>query len=200
MIKKNWQKNAAPTAVNTLLRVAGAGVGAFILKKLSSDESTNLKKTLKNVSGPAVLIIGTLGDMTLEDEKLRAVCQGLSTIGALKSIAVIAPAVAPTLGLSGLSDDDVYEITNGIDTPEIMNGAASNEQTTAALPTEIAEITNADSNGRVFSEVADYIEQGADNAIEVNGIEDEEEYPEITNGVEYEYEDEDEENVGSISL
>lgn len=199
MIKKNWQKNAAPTAVNTLCRVAGAGVGAFILKKLGSDESTNLKKTLKNISGPACLILGTLGDMTLEDEKLRAVCQGLSTIGALKSIAVIAPAVAPSLGLSGLSDDEVYEITNGIEEdPEIMNGAASNEQTTAALPTEIAEITNADSNGKVFSEVADYIEQNADNAIEVSGIEDETEY-ETEDETEDETE-EDEEQIGTISL
>lgn len=176
MIKKNWQKTAAPTAVNTLLRVAGAGVGAFILKKLGSDESTNLKKTIKNISGPVFLIGGTLGDMTLEDDKLRAVCQGIATIGALKSIAVIAPAVAPSLGLSGLSDDEIMEITNGIgETPEILNGEASNEQTTSALPTEIAEITNADSNGKVFNEVADYIEQNADNAIEVSGIENEDE-------------------------
>ena len=199
MIKKNWQKNAGTNAVNALLRVAGAGTSAFILNKLTSDESTNLKKTIKNISGPVVTVAAVLGDLVFEDEKIKSICQGMYTFGALKSLAVVAPSVGTPLGLSGIEDDEMPEIIQGVD--PIINGLGSNEQTTDALPAEIAEITNADANGKIFSEVADYIDAGADSAINVSGLsgdDDEEEYTEETeyvNGIE----DEDEEDMQGIA-
>ena len=176
MIKKNWQKNAAQGAVNALLRVGGAGVAAFTLKKLTSDESTNLKKTIKNISGPVLTVAAVLGDLVFDDDKIKSLCQGMYTFGALKSATVLIPSLSNPMGLSGIDDEDLPAIVDGV---EIMNGLGSNEQTTDALPAEIAEITNADKNGEIFSQVADYIDQGADNAINVSGLsgdDDEEEY------------------------
>lgn len=184
MIKKNWQKTAGDNAVKALLRVGGAGVSAFVLNKLTSDESTNLKKTIKNISGPVLTVAAVLGDLVFEDEKLRSVCQGMYTFGALKSLAVVAPSIGTPMGLAGIDDAEMPAIMAGVD---IMNGLGSNEQTTDALPAEIAEITNPDQNGKVFNEVADYIEQGADEAVNVSGLDDGEE---IINGIEPEDEEE----------
>lgn len=184
MIKKNWQKTAGDNAVKALLRVGGAGVSAFVLNKLTSDESTNLKKTIKNISGPVLTVAAVLGDLVFEDEKLRSVCQGMYTFGALKSLAVVAPSIGTPMGLAGIDDAQMPAIMAGVD---IMNGLGSNEQTTDALPAEIAEITDPDQNGKVFNEVADYIEQGADEAINVSGLDDGEE---IVNGIEPEDEEE----------
>lgn len=189
MIKKNWQKSAGQNAVNALLRVGGAGVSAFILNKLTSDESTNLKKTLKNISGPVLTVAAVLGDLVFEDEKIRSLCQGMYTFGALKSASVVIPSLSSPMGLRGIDDEDMPAIMQGV---EIMNGLGSNEQTTDALPSEIAEITNPDANGQVFNQVADYIEQGADEAVNVSGIDDDDE-----NGNEIE---DDPEIVGSIEL
>lgn len=196
MIKKNWQKSAGQNAVNALLRVGGAGVSAFVLNKLTSDESTNLKKTLKNISGPVLTVAAVLGDLVFEDEKIRSLCQGMYTFGALKSASVVIPSLSSPMGLRGIDDEDMPAIMQGV---EIMNGLGSNEQTTDALPAEIAEITNADANGKVFSEVADYIDEGADAAINVSGLsgddDDEEPYEPIVNGIE----DEDEEDMQGIA-
>lgn len=194
MIKKNWQKSAGQNAVNALLRIGGAGVSAFVLNKLTSDESTNLKKTLKNISGPVLTVAAVLGDLVFEDEKIRSLCQGMYTFGALKSASVVIPSLSSPMGLRGIDDEDMPAIMQGV---EIINGLGSNEQTTDALPAEIAEITNADANGKVFSEVADYIDQGADAAINVSGLsgEDDEPYKPIINGIEYE----DEEDMQGIA-
>lgn len=168
-LKKNWQKSATDGAINAVMRIAGAGASAFVLKKLTDDESTNLKKTIKNISSPLLTITAVLGDLMLEDEKLKSLCQGMYTFGALKSLAVVAPSIGSPLGLSGISDEEITSIVNGV----IMNGtgASSNEQTTAALPTEIAEIENVNQDGKQLSEVASYIEQGADDAIKIQGVE-----------------------------
>lgn len=167
-LKKNWQKSATDGAINAVMRIAGAGASAFVLKKLTSDESTNLKKTIKNISSPLLTITAVLGDLMLEDEKLKSLCQGMYTFGALKSLAVVAPSIGSPLGLSGISDEEITSIVNGV----IMNGtgASSNEQTTAALPTEIAEIENVNQDGKQLSEVASYIEQGADDAVKIQGV------------------------------
>ena len=168
-LKKNWQKSATDGAINAVMRIAGAGASAFVLKKLTSDESTNLKKTIKNISSPLLTITAVLGDLMLEDEKLKSLCQGMYTFGALKALAVVAPSIGTPLGLSGVTEEEITSIVNGV----IMNGtggASSNEQTTAALPTEIAEIENVNQDGKQLSEVASYIEQGADDAVKIQGV------------------------------
>lgn len=159
-ISKNWQKRATDNAVNALMRAGGAGAAAFILKKTTEDESTPLKKTLKNISSPLLTAISVLGDLMLEDEKLRSLCQGMYTFGILKTVSTIAPAVQESLGLAGV---DVNGIMNGIQ--------FSNSNTTSALPPEIIEAqATAEPQGKVFEQVAEYIEQGADDAVTVQGI------------------------------
>lgn len=172
ILKKNWQKNASSVAVNALMRVGGAGVGAFILTKLTEDESTNLKKTIKNVSSPVVTALAVLGDMMFDNDNLRSFCQGVYSYSFLKTVSVIVPSVAQPMGLRGIDDADMPAIVNGVEIMngvDIMNGLGeSDEYTTADLPEEIAEISQgADQNGEVFSQVADYIEQGADDAIQL---------------------------------
>lgn len=182
-IQKNWLKNAGANAVNALLRVGGAAVSATSLKMIS-DKATGsgLKKTLGNIAAPAMTAIGVIVDLVAANENIRAFAQGLYTMGMLRTIGTIAPVAQSPLGLSGFDG----EIMNGVD-GEIMNGTEevvyvdengnvvnglgeTNEYTTADMPEElVAAQTGADPNGKAFAEVADYIEQGADNAIEVNG-------------------------------
>lgn len=164
-IKKNWQKFASNNAVNGVMRVVGAGASAFVLKKLTEDESTNLKKTIKNLSAPALTIVGVLGDLMFEDEKLRSVCQGIYTFSALKAAAVVAPSIGSYMGLQGV---EPQIIMNGSEAPIIMNG--TDENTTSAEVEEIKEIENPNPDGETFKQVAEYIEEGADDAVKVAGI------------------------------
>jgi len=166
--KSNWQKSATDNSVKALMRVAGAGTSAFILKKLTEDESTNLKKTIKNIASPALTVLSLLGDLMLEDEKLRSLCQGMYTYSALKSLAVIAPSVGTMMGLAGIDDAAVDSVINSIRLAG--TAASSNELTTSAMPAEIANIVNPEKQGEQLVEVADYIEQGADDAIKLQGI------------------------------
>ena len=174
-IAKNWKKNASTNAVNALLRVTGAGVSALVLKKLTKNQTTAMQKTIANVAAPVVTLLGLGLDMFTEDPKVRAIGQGMYTFGALKATAIIAPAVGNAIGLNGI-DDDENPIMNGIgelDENPIMNGlnaASSNELTESENPAELADIQNPNAEGKVWNDVANYIEQGAENAVEVSGI------------------------------
>lgn len=153
LIRKNWQKDASNNGVKALSRVAGAGVAAFILTKLTTGADTNAKTTIKNISGPALTIAAVLGDMMFEDNKLRALCQGMYTYGALKSVAVIAPSVAEPIGLRGLG--------------EILN--APTTISTEETPEEIQSIEQgAQNDGNNWQQVAEYIEEEAEDAIETS--------------------------------
>lgn len=157
-LAKNWQKNASANGVRALCRVAGAGVTAYALNKLTSNTTTNASTTIRNISGPAAVAIGVLGDLMLEDDKLRSVCQGMYTYGALKAVSVIAPSVGETIGLAGL---------NGIE-PGIMNGPTT-ETTTAEVPEELVAIEQgATSDGNDWNAVAEYVDENAEDAIEVS--------------------------------
>lgn len=180
-INKQWQRNASANAVNALLRVGGATASAATLKYIA-DKATGsgLKKTIGNIAAPALTAMGVLVDLIAANDNVRAFAQGIYTMGMLRTITTIADVAKRPLGLSGFDG----EIMNGA---EIMNGSeeivyvdengnvisgigATDETSTADLPEEIADAQiNADPNGRTFTEVADYIEQGADSAIEVNG-------------------------------
>lgn len=188
-IAKNWKKNASSNAVNALLRVTGAGVTALVLKKATAQQTTAMQKTVANIAAPFMIFIGLGLDIFSEDPKVRAIGQGMYTFGALKATAVIAPAVGNAIGLNGIDEEN--PIMNGIGEIEsnpIMNGLAaaesSNELTESENPAEFADIQNANPEGKVWNDVADYIEQGAEQAVEVSGIDDDDDdNPGIVNGI-----------------
>lgn len=180
-ISKNWQKKASENGVNALCRVAGAGVSAAILQKMTADESTNLKKTIKNIAAPGLTVLAVLGDLMLEDEKLRAVCQGMYTYSALKAVAVVMPSIGENIGFNEAApkmgafnpnaedaDSNVSEVSGVImhgTGQRILNG------TQQALPPEIADAYAKQSKeSKAFEDVASYIEKGADDAIKINGV------------------------------
>lgn len=174
-IKKNWQKSATDNSVKALMRVTGAGASAFILKKLTEDESTNLKKTIKNISAPAITVLSVLGDLMLEDEKLRALCQGMYTYSFLKAISVIAPSVGTMMGLAGVDEQQIQSVVDSIRlgaiTKVASNTASSNELTTAAIPPELQNIdVEKTEEGDTLKKVAEYIEEDADDAIKLGNI------------------------------
>lgn len=163
-INKKWRKDIGENAVNALLRITGAGVTTIALNKLTEDESTNLKKTIANISGPGMFLLGTAVDIFAGDDKIRAFGQGMATLSALFATAKIAPSVGEFMGLAG-----VNPIMNG--TPGIMNGlGATTMQSNIDTPEEIANIVDVNPDGKIFDTVADYIDQNADAAIEVNGL------------------------------
>lgn len=183
MIKKNWQKSAGDNAINAACRIGGAAVAGATLQKLQNLGDSNVKTTIGNISAPVLTVAAVMGDLVFDDPRVRAICQGVYTMSALKSVTKIFKGSNEFLGLSGIDDAEMPLIMNGV----ILNGEASNEMTTDALPTEIAEITDADANGQVFNQVADYIDEGADDAINVSGIDDDDDDdPEIVNGIEEE--------------
>lgn len=181
-IRKNWQKSAGANAVNALMRVGGAGVTAVATNYISKNATgSGLKKTLGNLAAPAMTAIGVMIDLIADNDNIRAFAQGMYTFGALKT----ASKFITVMGINGIDDENAImngaEILNGNEEEEIVyvdedgnvvSGiGATTETTTSDLPEEIAAAQNgADPNGKAFAEVADYIEQGADNAIQVNGI------------------------------
>ena len=198
MLKKNWQKTAGDNAINAVCRIGGAAAAGAALQKLQNLGDSNVKTTIGNISAPVLTVAAVMGDLVLDDPKLRAICQGMYTMGALKTATKIIKGSGKYIGLSGIDDEEIPAIMDGV----IMNGLASTEQTTDAMPAEIKEIANVDANGKVFSEVADYIDQGADNAINVSGLdgeEYEEEETEYINGLEDGEDDNSEEVMGAIA-
>lgn len=113
-LEKNWQKKAADSAVQNAMRIVGASVAAYATKKLTEDESTNAKKTIKNISSPLITAAGIVGSMIIADPNIRAICEGVATFAALKSIAVVAPSVGEAVGLKGVKLQDMPVIMNGV--------------------------------------------------------------------------------------
>lgn len=104
-IKKNWQKDAGEIAINAALRGVGAGVSAYVLNtafngKPKDGAQSNTAKTLRNIMGPVFLGVGVLGDMMVEDTKVRSIFQGVATYAMLHSVAVIAPDFADNLDIT----------------------------------------------------------------------------------------------------
>lgn len=128
-INKKWRRDIGDNAVEALMRVGGCGVSAVILNKVTSESFTaqsSLYKTIGNLAGPALSVIGLLGDMFLENPMLRSLCQGMYTFAIPKSVAVVAPVVGDYMGLSGIDATNTPPIMNGTPTyPAIMNGIGS---------------------------------------------------------------------------
>lgn len=178
-IKSNWQKDAGDTAVNAGLRGAGAFAGAFIINKWFSGEPADGKekvaasesaKTMKNIGGPLMLALGVLGDMMLEEPKLRCVCQGLTTYALLHSAAVIAPdTLAKKIGVSGLAGTDNAEAA------ALMSGIGvlgeTTENYTGNSPEEFAlangEQTVTDSDGKTYNNDWAYLAENIDHADDI---------------------------------
>ena len=74
--------------------------------------------------------------------------------------------------MNGIGEIESNPIMNG------LNAATSDELTESENPAEFADIQNPNPEGKVWNDVADYIEQGAEQAVEVNGIGDVDEYDE----------------------
>ena len=120
-LEKNWQKKAADNAVLAAMRIVGAGVAAYATKRLTEDESTDMKKTIKNISSPLITAAGIVGSMMIADPNIRAICEGVATFGALKSVVVVAPSVGTEIGLKGVNLQDMPVIMNGVKPPYKRN-------------------------------------------------------------------------------
>lgn len=184
LIKKNWQKDASENAINAGLRAGGALVSAFVLNKFFSGEpkdgvtkevSANTAKTLHNIAGPLFLGLGVIGDMMFADEKLRALCQGITTYSALHSIAVIAPAVGEATGVSGLPTPIANSKLFGIGRLGKIGRlagcrgiGATDINSTVAYPEELAlaagQKTTVDSDGKTYNNDWAYLAENIDNA------------------------------------
>lgn len=207
-IKKNWQKDAGDVAINEGLRVGGALGTAFILNKWFSGEprdgqdkqkAANTAKTLHNISGPLFLGIGVLGDMMAEDDRMKSLFQGMATVAALQSIAVIAPSVAPndgTFALGSIKGVQGVRGLRGIDTDakllsgvNALNGrgriarpalGATSMSYTGSNPEELSWATGGtqvDTDGKTYNNDWGYLAKNIDVADQithtVNGVDDE---------------------------
>ena len=128
LINSKWRRDAGSTAGNALARVAGSGIAAVILEKLTSADFTgksDVNKTIGNLAGPVVSLLGIAGDLFLAEPMLKAACQGMYAMAVPKSIAVIAPSIGSYMGLTGLDENSMPAIMNGVNTPAIMNGVGN---------------------------------------------------------------------------
>lgn len=174
-IKKNWQKDAANNGINAALRAAGAMGSAFAINKWFNDEQ---KKTLRNLAGPGMVVLGVLGDMVLEDQKLKALCQGITTYSLMHSVAVISPdAVAPAIGINGLAgtdDEDAAALMSGIGA---LGETSANEDEAEIRALAAGEQEYKDTDGKTYNNDWAYLAENIDNADKitktVNGVDDE---------------------------
>lgn len=127
LVNSKWRKDAGDNAVSGVMRVLGCGIAAAVLNKVTSTEFTSksdVNKTIGNVAGPAISIIGIAADLFLGNDMLRGLGQGMYTFAIPKSVAIIAPAVGNYMGLSGISANSTPAIMNGVNRPAIMNGTS----------------------------------------------------------------------------
>jgi hypothetical protein len=163
LINSKWRKDAGSTAGNALARVAGSGIAAVILEKLTSADFTgksDVNKTIGNLAGPVVSLLGIAGDLFLAEPMLKAACQGMYAMAVPKSIAVIAPSIGSYMGLTGLDETAMPAIMNGVNTPAIMNGVGNPRVVTytprpavqAARPATAAPAVNSEQSIRGLAE------------------------------------------------
>lgn len=161
-IKKNWQKDAGNVAVNTVVRSVGAIGGAFITNKMFGEGKS---KTMQNIGGPLVLLVGTLGDMMMDDPRIRAAFQGVAVYGAMHTVAVIAPdSVGESVGISGL---DVSKPQ----TPAAMFNGVGAALGVTTVPQEFAlaagQKTVTDSDGKTYNNDWAYLAEHIDDADDI---------------------------------
>ena len=139
-LNKNWRKQAGDNAVDALMRVAGAGLSAVILNKVTAADfasRSNVHKTIANIAPAAWSIMTAAGDLFVAEPKIKAFCQGSYSFSIPKTVAQIAPVVGSYMGLSGAEINTIMNgIMNGV-TPQIMNGTPSLPPVT---PADIAKM------------------------------------------------------------
>ena len=175
-IRKNWQKDATDTLLNAGVRFAGGATGGFIATKLSKSTG-NAAKTLNNIGGPTMVVLGVLGDMMVEQPQVRAFCQGLATYGAMHSLAVIAPdTIGKNIGVNGLGDME--------EDAALMSAVDANYS--GDISSEIKSLQNgANANdGNDWAQVAEQVDydgavQGADDEENAELMGDDEENAEL---------------------
>lgn len=168
-IKKNWQKDASTVLISTGIRGGSAIATAWGCKKISDASKST---TVHNLVGPGFLLLGTLGDMMIENDYLKAACQGISTYGMLYTISTIASdSVAPAIGMNGIND-----------TAALFSGVGALGETTSVdytgqSPEEFAWANGQqviDSDGKTYNNDWNYLAENIDYADQitksVNGV------------------------------
>lgn len=198
-IKKNWQKDATMQLIKVGCRGVGGIGGAFVANKLFKSTNAQTDTTLKNISGPVVLGVGTLGAMMMERPELAAVFEGMATYGIMRTLAVLSPNVGTATGISGLAEDEAAMFGLGNDAAEeivyvdeqgnrvnpdgtplnapdteeaeaAMFGLGSDENTTADVLPEFADGGKAQDDGNPWAQVADQIDVDGGVETTTNGI------------------------------
>lgn len=191
LIKKNWQKDASNVAINAGIRVGGAFAASFAIHKwfgITKDATTGKeKKTLYNIGGPLLLAAGVLGDMMIEEPKLRAFCQGLATYGGVHAAAVLSPdTLKNEWGIQGIGEEEEEDAA-------LMSGVGALGFTTDSTASnlmgdaeDIAELsagqeTYNDTDGKTYNNDWAYLAENIDQADNitktVSGVEEEEADP-----------------------
>ena len=191
LIKKNWQKDASNVAINAGIRVGGAFAASFAIHKwfgITKDATTGKeKKTLYNIGGPLLLAAGVLGDMMIEEPKLRAFCQGLAAYGGVHAAAVLSPdTLKDKWGIQGIGEEEEEDAA-------LMSGVGALGFTTDSTASnlmgdaeDIAELsagqeTYNDTDGKTYNNDWAYLAENIDQADNitktVSGVEEEEAYP-----------------------
>lgn len=165
LINSKWRKDSGDTLVNGLLRIAGAGVTALILRKVTSEEfqgTDNIRKTIATVSPALWTAMGVAGDLFLASNNAKAFCQGAYTFGALKTVSQLIEGSGNYMGLKGV--ESMPKILNGLKGSPIMNGVHGCSGTPAAIPpatfAKVAQnvqkttAANTASTGRSIGEIA----------------------------------------------
>lgn len=166
-LKKNWKNTATDALIQSGTRIGGGVIAAFANKKvMEGGANANTSETLKNVFNPGLCIASTLGVLTLENDYLNTMCQGMQVISFVNTIKRMAPEVSRAIGLGSIEDDAA-----------LMGTVAAVEPPAAqqALPEEFAEITTPTTDGNDWNAVAEQIDEersiesdGANQ--EINGI------------------------------
>lgn len=188
LIKKNWQKDASNVAINAGIRVGGAFAASFAIHKwfgITKDEKTGQeKKTLYNIGGPLLLAAGVLGDMMIEEPKIRAFCQGLAAYGGVHAAAVLSPdTLKDKWGIQGIAGEEEEDaaLISGIGA--LGETYDSTDANMMGIDEDIKELSAGeqvynDTDGKTYNNDWAYLAENIDQADQitrtVSGVEEEE--------------------------
>lgn len=168
-INKSWQRNMSSNLVSAGERVGGAVTASFLLKKFAPNKGANAtagERTMYNVGGPALLLTSVALDLVASNEHIRSLAQGMSVAAATHSIAVIAPSVGESFGLSGVEEQE---------NSAALMGASGNAPSALSagdtLPEEFDDVKNFQTDGNPWTEVADKIDD-PNTTVKVEGVDD----------------------------
>jgi hypothetical protein len=111
-LKKDPMKSAGGVALRFGLRTAGAVGGAALANVVTKPGSSGKALLDKKFAGPALMGLGLVGEMLIEDDNIRAPFEGMSTIGAFQTIANIemdGVKVGAKLGLGNVMESESEE-------------------------------------------------------------------------------------------